>query len=340
MNTPSQEGEGTEAAASPSNTDSWSHYWDSGALTSLADAFQANYQGAVRQHWEALFASLRDGTALLDIGTGNGAVPMIANGVARQRGIRFDLHGMDRARIDPARTVTAERELLDGICFHSDAAAEQMPFPDARFSAVTAQYALEYSDFARTLVEVYRVLAAGGLGSFVIHHPDSTVLKVAREELRHGALIAEIALFDRAEDLVGVLLGAPDTQARKALTGDADAQAARHAFNAAAERMGARIRGSRHPELLQIALDYVVRACKLANGGPASAALSLLEQGRREVSASLARLSDLVRATGDGSRISDIAERARDAGLIVQAPRKLYDEQRRLLGYALRVDKE
>src|SRR5690606_27813515 len=83
----------------PARHDAWSDYWASGRLHSCATSFQGNYAGAIGGFWRAALSSLPAHSRVLDLATGNGAVPALL----------WDLHrgaaqvdAVDLAHVAPA----------------------------------------------------------------------------------------------------------------------------------------------------------------------------------------------------------------------------------------------
>jgi SAM-dependent methyltransferase len=176
----------------------WAEYYKGGWLVSAPLGSRSNYQGELLQSWQTFFASLRPGSRLIDIGTGNGPIALIARDVAVNRRIGLDVHGVDLAAIDPPASVAGGTQLFEGIRFHPGVAAESLPFEDRSVQAVCGQFALEYTDVDATLTELARVLEPGGVAMFILHHADSTLAAHATESLRHGELILrETRVFER-----------------------------------------------------------------------------------------------------------------------------------------------
>lgn len=169
--------------------DHWESYYAGGALVSCPTDPEPYYTMEVRDAWTDFFGALGDGARILDLGTGNGAVALIANetAAAGSRNVRID--GIDLARIDPKRHVPDGERLLDGIDFHGGVSTESLPFEDSTFAAISGQYIVEYTDAEKTLREVVRVLAPGGRCQFILHHVDSIIVRNAGESLRQAALV-------------------------------------------------------------------------------------------------------------------------------------------------------
>lgn len=99
------------------------------------------------------------GQRVLDVATGTG---LVAFGLAR-RGSR--VVGLDQSEqmLSGARAKLARRVGLDGRVSFVRGQAEQLPFGDAEFDALTFTYLLRYvDDVAGTLAELARVVRPGG----------------------------------------------------------------------------------------------------------------------------------------------------------------------------------
>ena len=65
----------TDAANDP-RRQAWSSYWAQGALHSCTGSFDARYSGAIGAFWDAVVAEIPPGSRVLDLATGNGALPL------------------------------------------------------------------------------------------------------------------------------------------------------------------------------------------------------------------------------------------------------------------------
>lgn len=159
--------------------EAWTNYWRTGNRHSCL-VTRSDGQEEVPVHdegWRAFFAAQDSGAKILDIGTGNGAVALLAHEVGQDEGKAFDIHGVDAAQIAPASDAAA------GLHFHSGASMEKLPFAENTFDCVVSQYALEYSDMPVSLGEAARVLVPGGKARFILHSSDSTPVQSSRQEL-------------------------------------------------------------------------------------------------------------------------------------------------------------
>lgn len=182
----------------------WDRYWQADRVAAcLTEAPTGNYQPAIRDAWERFFKDIGDGARMLDIGTGNGAVAIIAFETAARGGRHFEIHGVDRADINPAGHVHLASAALADIRFHGRTAAESLPFPDAHFDVITGQYALEYSHMERSLPELGRVAGPGARLRFILHARDARPVIAASatlDDIRY--VLVSLGLLDKARALL------------------------------------------------------------------------------------------------------------------------------------------
>ncbi len=118
----------------------------------------------------------RDGQRVLDVATGTG---LVAFELARRS--RCDVTGLDQspAMLDGARRRLASGPALAGRISFVQGEAEQLPFGDGEFDAVTFTYLLRYVDDRRaTMRELARVLAPGGrIGMVEFGVPSDSALR-------------------------------------------------------------------------------------------------------------------------------------------------------------------
>ena len=183
---------GVESLHEARQANAWSALWRSGLVTAWGNQ---QYPGNSRRFFEEAVQAVahRDPRArMLDIGTGNLAIPRIALAVAPS----LDVHGLDIAEMHPELLTdlsAEERARLDRVTRHQRP-AEDSGFDNESVALVTGAFALEYTDMDRTLAEIARILTPGGSGAFLLHHPDGPVIRSLVERLKPG----NQRLLDRA----------------------------------------------------------------------------------------------------------------------------------------------
>lgn len=267
-------------------TRSWNAYWSSGALHSCVGSFAGNYAGQVRAFWRTLAAVLPVGTRLLDVATGNGALPaLFIEDVPEARALQVD--AVDLANVQPAWLASAPDGVRARTRFHSGVRAEQLPFADASFDVAVSQFGLEYTDTARSVAELRRVVRPGGTLALVLHASQSLIVRQAREELRHLAwMLDEVPLFDTGARLCEALALAATPEGIRRLEADPAAAALRSDYNALMAQAGARAERSSCPDVIVDAQQAITRALM------ASRAAGSASVGQQQVAAMAAQLRE------------------------------------------------
>ncbi len=187
-------------------TRGWDNYWKRGELHSCISAHSKENQSKINDFWLKVYSDFSDDMTLLDIGTGNGLLPSLAVTSANDREYSWEIHGVDLADINPAHDVPSAKELLDQINFQGRIAAEDLPFEDRYFDLVTSQYAIEYSDMARSIAEISRVLKAGGHFCAVLHSDASLVVVQNKQNIREAEYLLDSGVFVKCKELLSHIL--------------------------------------------------------------------------------------------------------------------------------------
>lgn len=216
----------------------WSDYWRRGALHSLPTSYAGNYEGAIRDFWAGVLTGTHAGQRLLDIGTGNGPLPLLA----------LELRSADAPLINAVDIATVAPDWLSAlpaaqrerIRFHGSTRAEHLPFADACFDLACSQYGFEYTDTAAAGMEAARVLRPGGALALVMHHADSRLAAVAaREASGAEVLCAPGGLLERARAMVP-WMGMAGRGELAQLQASPQAAQDRASFNALAQELATR----------------------------------------------------------------------------------------------------
>lgn len=302
--------------------DAWGRYWASGALHSLAGSFSGNYQGAIRAHWAEHFAALDAGDRVLDLGSGNGALPlMILELLPRERWPWIE--AVDLAEPRPA---WLGRWPDAPIRFRGGVRMEDLPYPDRSFSLLCSQFALEYAEREATARECARVLNERGWLVAVMHHVSSLLADVAREEsshlewlLRQSAL--EPALLAALPHAAGVV-GSGGAQARERL-------------NRELALLARRVEQAKVPELLLASGRAALDAVEEARRAGVEAAVSGWSRFRTDLEMAALRTGELIAHALDEAGAALWREALERAGLRVERLEPLVEADRGILGWVL-----
>lgn len=286
------------------NLKHWESYYRGGALVSCPTNPEPYYTMEVRQAWENFFAALDDGARILDLGTGNGPIALIARETADANARTFQIDGVDLADIDPHNDVPEGTELLRGINFHAGVNTEDLPFADGQFAAVSGQYIVEYTDAGKSLAECLRVLSPGGRCQFILHHLDSIIVRNGIESLRQADIVQHetktLRKFRR--------------YCERSSESPARADSARRQLLAAGAQLQRMAEESSNPLLLKFVIDSVsalLRNRERLSRGQMLQRTNLLE---RELRNWVLRLQDLVSAALSERDVADLLQDCRALG--------------------------
>lgn len=292
----------------------WSDYWAQGALHSCVGSFKGNYGGAIAAFWNEVFVGLKPGARVLDVATGNGALPAL---LMAARDANVTCEAIDLATIKPPFAILSEwRERL---VFRSQIDSSALPYSDSKFDLCISQYGIEYAGLGAAR-EVSRVLKPGGEIALVVHHIHSLPVRIAQEEARHGSfLLAPDGLFACAAAMLEPLsvLGQPGGAER--LRGNAKAERARNRFNQAMQALELRAASSGTPDLLHEQQAQIGELCRATPRLGMMAANLRLKAIRAALDAHLARQVDLVSAAKTAEGLAQLVEACGCATTSVEA---------------------
>lgn len=162
--------------------DHWSNYWNSTqALNSFAEGKQGEgYQHEIAEFWQQQFSQLPEKGTIVDLGTGNGAVAVLAQEFSQKHNYDWTVSGLDAANINPHKLKVKDKEiehLLHSINFIPNTHIEKAPFEPESVDAFVSQFAFEYSDLTKSLDHCVSCLKPNGLITLLSHHPDSHISK-------------------------------------------------------------------------------------------------------------------------------------------------------------------
>jgi len=169
---------------------SWSNYWE----TQRTQAFdpQDGVDERIETLWTDFFSNCPDGSALLDIGCGNGALARLLNGVAERKQESYAYTGVDQASIRPISGGSlSEIETT----FVADKPIESAQFGPQSFDRVVSQFGFEYCQPNITSELIMSWLKPGGKALFLVHTEESQISKEVRYTLEQMRMAEESALL-------------------------------------------------------------------------------------------------------------------------------------------------
>lgn len=281
----------------PDSTFAWDQYWRDGRLASCGGEGGANYQNVITAGWRRFFGKLADGACVLDVCTGNGAVARLAAEAASSRHLAVHVDAVDSAVINPAGSGPG----LEMIRFSPRTPVEQLPFPDGSFDVIVGQYALEYTDVERSMVELQRVSRPAVDIRFVTHAAGSIVVQEAKHQLDDAERLIGIGLFEAAEALV---------RARDAHVDAIRSHGARRQFQNAVQVLQEAETGSVDPRMYRNVGNVIVNAVQQQAHVGVDPVLDKIAETAAAVSAHAARLSAMRKAALDAPAAQALVTRA------------------------------
>jgi SAM-dependent methyltransferase len=287
------------------SSDAWSRFWQTGTLHSCVSGDEAAFS---EEFWRRFFENADGAAKVLDIGTGNGLIPLLAMRHLRCRSI---VYGIDAAQINPE---AFRRPELSDVRLMSGVPSEKMPFEDASFDIVTAQFALEYTDIGLSLEETLRVLAPGGQIALVVHTNDSRISAVSQAQLDQIEWLQRPdGFFDAACQMIRVI-----ESRRSAEKPVAEHEDVRAHYNKEATLLIRRIEKGEMGDALARAAIVVQRALASVATGPGAESDFRFEDALRAFEDEASRLQEQINAARSPDQLHGIATRLEEAGMSVQ----------------------
>lgn len=185
--------------------DHWGQYWAGGALTSLPEDFQANYDGEIQSFWNARFDEVPDGGHVLDICTGNGAIALLAAQRLADRVPAVSVFAIDAAAIRPdamASRHPGQAEWIQSVQFLPETRFEDFSAPVGQFDLITSQYGIEYCDLEAVADNAHLLLKSGGRLAILSHALGSDMLRTMEAEYRDYRRLDQMQVFRRLDEFL------------------------------------------------------------------------------------------------------------------------------------------
>jgi SAM-dependent methyltransferase len=272
----------------------WTRHWATGASHSCVGSYGDLYGGGIAAFWRTIFQSLQHGQRVLDLATGNGALPRLLLDVRPEKACTVD--AVDLATIEPAWVASLHPTIRAQVRFCSGHPLEALPYADGAFDLIVSQYGIEYSDLDRSVPEMLRVLAPDGCIALVMHIVGSRPVELAKIELGHlDWLVSDAGLLSATAGLIEPMTRTSTASGRASLVNDAAAEAARLRFNDAQDALQARSMVADGADVLFEVQNCVPSVLELAAKRGATPAREHLSRVEASIRDSRLRLEQLVR---------------------------------------------
>jgi len=317
---------------SSASVDAWSRYWHSAQLAACMGGEDGNYAGVVRAAWEQFFRQADNGSIIVDLATGNGAVALIAAAVSEQDGLELEVHGVDRADLAPEIAAKEQLDLLGKIHFHPKTSIESMPFSNRSVAMISSQYGIEYSNALAGLKECARILKPNGRLMVITHSKDSSVMKQTNLDLQDSHLLSrKLDIVSKYKRLISVEM---DSDAKAS---QQERDRAKSEFQQAAAEIMHRIR-ARDEKTISFLNGVMHRFGEIyqqRHQGDVAAAHGLADDITLEHDAHRRRLQDLKQAALGSDELAQWKSRTNELGLTTVADEPVFNEQGGKLGHRL-----
>jgi len=181
----------------------WSLYWAQNKLHSCVAANFDSDQEVLNNIWCEFTELLKPQATVLDLATGNGAVPVAL--LSANADLKID--AVDQADIDPAQYVKDQPELLI-VNFKAKIDINDLPIDEKRYDTITSQFGVEYAGLSAAAQASLKCLRPNGSFQFIIHHSDSEIIKAS--SLRLEEMVTLLAPEGIIDSLLLVLKGEMD----------------------------------------------------------------------------------------------------------------------------------
>jgi len=272
----------------------WDHYWRDGRLASCGGEGGAGYGDAIARGWHAFFRALPQGSRMLDVCAGNGAIARLAESVAVERGIRFAIDAADAAQLVPPGIAANGM-----IHFRSRVEAEDLPYPADSFDVVVGQYAIEYTDLTRSLPELARVSRAACRLRFLMHASEGNVVGNACCQLAEVGQLRDSGIFAAATAVA-------EAQGRPALSQES-IQRLQQSYQDAAEKLARAAASSVEPQMFINTAQVFRHALSVQAQVGMQTVIDKIAEVSNSIKAHAARLEAMTQAAIDEQGARDLA---------------------------------
>lgn len=282
----------TPPHSEPTRQDAWSQHWSTGVLHACTQGAGGTLSDGFVRFWRPVLRNVAAESRVLDLGTGNGVLPLSAWSWLNPCRLEFD--AIDLAELRPNWVNRLPEIDRQRIRFHSRVRMEDLPFAARSFDLITSQFALEYADRQAAVAEVRRVAKPGASMALVCHHAGSLPVRLAATEISHiDSLLRTEGLIDLAEMLAPRFAQSTSEAGRLALQADSQARANRQRFDELQHELDLDVERSDCPDIVHETRHSIIHAFQLSAMGRVEDSLLYLHSTRTKLMYARVRLAEL-----------------------------------------------
>lgn len=260
----------------------WNQYWKNNFHGSFGEQDPLWYQQKIIPIWNEVFSTLPDGSKILDVATGNGAVTRLATRQMEIASRHWHIEAVD----------CASTQSLPGVRLFTPCSIEKLSLEAETYDLITSQFGLEYSSVHLSLPNLVTGLMPQGSIAIVAHHKESVLSNNSRDEIKqYSQCLQQKGILSRLRKLVikmGEIRTPQDLQSIKNR-----ASSARESLNQSVSRLT-----SQFPQGIVIA-ELLKNIETLFSSGifwPVSSKLEYIDNLQQQMTLSRHRLTDQVSA--------------------------------------------
>lgn len=324
-------------AVDQSSTWEWDQYWQSARLAACDGAEGFNYRESIQSAWRSFLARQGDGRTLVDIATGNGAIPLLARDIASENDWGWQIAGVDSASIDPPSYLGSAGIDTSGVEFLGNTPAEQLPFPDGSVDIITSQYGLEYTDMPPVVKEIARVQKSGGVFQFITHAAEGGIVHSANTDVMEmDFLLNEATLFRAADEFFRAVRAVESSESPPTRSRHERCMETKEQFEEAFKQVAARAATMQNPQVFDYVTKTILDMHKHRAKYELDSMLGKIGAVHDAVRAHRARLRANVDCALSSEQLSALSASLERVGLIVEHRGPLMDESNEsMIGWIL-----
>lgn len=184
----------------------WSNFWRAGYTTSFVGGFENNYDGEVLKFWHSILAAQKPTAKIVDLGTGNGAIPIIAEKYNRENNLSFNIVGVDFSTNQFALLNQSQdpdlKDIIQKLTFLTETRIESTGLPNQTIDLATSQFGFEYTDTTAAIEELNRILKKSeATFAAMIHIEGSEIVIQAEEGIQQAKMCSKSLLAENVSQL-------------------------------------------------------------------------------------------------------------------------------------------